>query len=135
MPVKMDDLIEALSMSDASDQMGFVVYLNKQTGETYTDYDGDDVGLPEDYDNPELYVQVPTSRELDLGPNIVFDFAYEHEEHSERISEIFSRKGAYRRFSDYLDKVGLREAWWKFEEQAKATALREFCEEEGVDLV
>lgn len=73
MPIKMDDLIEALSISDASDQIGFVVYLNKQTGETYTDYNG--------------------------------------------------------------DKVGLREAWWKFEEQAKATALREFCEEEGVDLV
>lgn len=47
MPIKMDDLIEALSMSDASDQIGFVVYLNKQTGETYTDYDGDDVGLRE----------------------------------------------------------------------------------------
>ena len=40
-------------------------------------------------------------------------------EHYDEIDAIFSRKGAYRRFKDFLARVGALERWYAYENEAK----------------
>jgi hypothetical protein len=52
--------------------------------------------LPEDIDDPEKYIVMPTPRDLDLGTRLVMRFAAERlSDRTDEISAIFSRKGAY----------------------------------------
>ena len=90
---------------------------------------------PEDIDDATKYVALPTPRDLDLGRPLVMSFAAERlENHYDEIAAIFSRKGAYRRFKDFLVRVGALENWYAYEAKAKEKALREWCAENGVEV-
>lgn len=54
-------------------------------------------------------------------------------DHYDQIRAIFSRKSAYRRFKDFLARVGALENWYAYEAEAKEKALREWCAENGVE--
>jgi hypothetical protein len=51
-----------------------------------------------------------------------------------RVRDIFGRRGAYRRFKDFLETRSMLEKWYAFEEKATAEALRKWCEENGIEL-
>jgi organic hydroperoxide reductase OsmC/OhrA len=46
-----------------------------------------------------------------------------------------ARKGAYRRFKDLLDSAGLLEEWYGLEDAILEKALRDWCEENDIDMV
>jgi len=47
---------------------------------------------------------------------------------------MFSRRGAYRRWKDFLDANGLLEKWYTFENEATEQALKTWCQENGIPI-
>lgn len=78
-------------------------------------------------------VPVPDRRELGLGTELVFDFARdEMPDAVDAVRAVFRRKGAYGRFRDMLERQGLLERWYAYEEAREMQALHEWCEAQGL---
>jgi hypothetical protein len=91
--------------------------------------------LPEDIDTSERFVAVPDERSLDLGQALVFGFTEaEMPGEVERVRQMFRRPGGYRHFGSLVDERGLRERWHAFRDERTQLALREWCEENGLQL-
>jgi hypothetical protein len=112
-------------------------YLNKETGDTYyVSEDGDSDDLPEDFEENENFISIPHKIDFDLGRNLVFDFvAANLPEEFEKVRSIFSSKGAYARYKDFLEDKGQLEAWYEFENRATEKALRQWCKENNIKVV
>ena len=91
--------------------------------------------LDEDEFDCDNFIVIPHKNDLDLGQSLVFDFVEQQMPgDSDRVSEIFSNRGAYRRFKDLLDHRGLLQNWYDFESHREEEALREWCRENDVVL-
>ena len=115
-------------------------YISKSTGKTYLFSDDSDWAdnkeeLLEDIDCDDDYVAVPTQRELNLGQALIWEFvSKEIPGLEEKVRDIFSRKGAYRRFWNFLEYNGLRDKWHDFENARVKEVLIQWCEENGITL-
>ena len=134
MPVLFSDLESALLETEGDESAA--AFLNTKTGETCLRSDFADIDeLPEDIDESEDYVRLPNKRDLELGTRLIMSFARDEiPDHFDEIYRIFSRKGAYRRFKDFLQRIGRLEGWYAYENAATEKALREWCAEKGVEL-
>jgi len=134
MPVAREEVFfafEFISMGEGGDS----AYLCLETGAVFCRSESGDnfEELPDDIDDHEKYVALPNPRDLDLGTRLVMRFAREElADHYGKVVEIFSRRGAYRRFKDLLEREGALDKWYAFENAAKETALREWCAGNGV---
>ena len=87
----------------------------KQSGRVFSDELGE---LPDDIEDSEKYVPIPDKRELDLGKPLVLDFARQFLPNDiDEVRRIFTRKGAYARFKDLLDRRGALDHWYDFEKK------------------
>ena len=129
-PVTMRELEDAFDFGDADE---LEAYLNVQTGEfVFIAPEGClDEEPPDALEDEDKYLRMPDKRDLDLGSRLVFAFAREVGRHDE-VREIFSRRGAYRRYKDSLDRWGLAEKWYAFQDAATKEALRGWCQENGI---
>ena len=111
-------------------------YLNKETDEIYyASAMGDSDELPADLEESDKYISIPHKNDLDLGRELVFDFVSAHVPGEfENVKRIFSRKGAYGRYKELLESKNQLEAWYEFEQQAVAKALRDWCKEKDIAL-
>ncbi|MBA1147653.1 hypothetical protein H0Z60_11380 [Ectothiorhodospiraceae bacterium WFHF3C12] len=114
-------------------------YLSLETGKVHLQLEPgavDDMEpLPDDIDDADKYVAIPDKYHLDLGKDLVFRFVSDYvPEDVGTVRGMFSRKGAYRRFKDFLEDRGLLDQWYAYEEAAIERALREWCEYQGVAL-
>ena len=90
--------------------------------------------MPDDIDHKK-YISIPDKRELDLGKPLVLDFAREFlPDDYEEVRQIFSRRGAYRRYKDLLVRRGALERWYDFSSKSEETALQRWCAENGIEL-
>jgi hypothetical protein len=88
------------------------VFLSKSPGKTYHRSDYDETPLPDDIDENDDYLRIPTRQELDLGTRLVFDFAAKSmADDYDEVRHIFGRKGAYGRFKDFLARRGAPQRW------------------------
>jgi hypothetical protein len=110
-------------------------FLNRETGEYFivSDY-CDSEQLPDDLET-EKYVVLPSKSALKLGKRLVLRFASLYlEEDYDNVQLIFRRKGAYSKFKSLLERRSLIDKWHEFEAQAQERALREWCQDVGVEL-
>jgi len=137
MPVKFSDFEDALmflsgSMYDAE------AWLSRSTGKIYIIselIDDEDQELPEDLYESDDYLILPTKRDLDLGTNLVFDFARDcMPEQYKKIQNIFRSSGAYRRFKDFLESSDKVQDWYDYENNATTQAIIQWCESQGIEL-
>jgi hypothetical protein len=139
-PVKFSEVLLALEFTSASAGFDNQAYICMTTGHIH--FVSDDIGpqegeeaLPEDFDESEDYLSVPHKRDLDLGSRLVFAFAKQQmPDEYNRIQDIFRKKGAYARLKDFLDREGMLQSWYDFQTKATETAMRAWCEENGVVL-
>ena len=135
----------AISFSDIEDAFFFVsmdqqymhnAYLCKETGETfYTSEAGDSDELPEDIDDPDKYIAIPHKNELDLGKTLVIEFTSTYlPEELKKVYSIFRHRGAYSRYKDLLESKGALEDWYKFENERQKVALKEWCQENNIEI-
>ena len=111
-----------------------------KTGEFY--YLGD--GLENDIDqeildeiefNPDAYIRIPDRKEFDLGTPLIFRFTDEYMLGDyEQVRQIFRRRGAYAKYKNLLDKRGLLDTWYDYENTAFKAALLEWAEAKGIQV-
>jgi hypothetical protein len=136
-PAKWSEISDGFDFANSGDEFGVEAFVSKQTGEVF--WRGDDAGaldeIPDDIDG-DGYLALPRKRDLDLGGRLVGRFAEEIvPEHADNIRDIFAGKGAYGRLKNYLDRAGLLDRWYEFENAETEKALRAWCEENEIELV
>jgi hypothetical protein len=137
MTVSFKDLLLAFEFVAGGAMYENQAFLCKQSGEIYwhSEFGDNFEQLPEDIDNAEKYIRPPDKSELDLGRALVLDFTEQHlPRHLDDVRRIFSKRGAYARFKDLLARTGALEQWYEFEARAREKALREWCEENSIEV-
>lgn len=135
MNIKLAELIDAMDFASVP-LYGNKAYLHKATGKIYwqSEEDFGDEALPEDIGD-ENYLKIPSNRDLDLGKHLVMEFVYEFLPDSAReVQTIFRKKGAYSKYKSLLDNHDLLDQWHQYQTDAQERAIREWCEENGVEL-
>ena len=114
-----------------------LAYVRKDTGEIlYGSYELNGEELPDDVDDEEKYLAIPSKRDLGLGRSLVFDFVEQFlPDDLDQVRRYFSRRGAYGNFKDLLAQRGAIEQWHKFENEAAQRALREWCGENSIEPI
>jgi hypothetical protein len=110
--------------------------LCKNSGDFFysSDYDDEDE-IPEDVYDREDCVWIPHKNELDLGRNLVFEFAEQHlPDDIEHVRQIFRKKGAYARYKDYLDSKGFLKKWYDYENKRQTETITQWCKENKIIL-
>ena len=83
----------------------------------------------------DVCVDIPHKNDLDLGQRLVFEFVEKHlPDAYHHVRQIFRRRGAYGRFKDFLESKGLMQSWYDFERRREEEAIRQWCEENGIEL-
>lgn len=139
--LQFDDLDSAVDWVSAGEFVDACAYVSRADGQVYLKsaepggFDGGDEELPEDIDDETRYATVPHKNDLDLGRHLVMAFVDQClPDESDRVRAIFSRRGAYARFKDLLDRKGQLQQWYDFESDATAKALQEWAQENGFEL-
>ena len=136
--IYLTDLLLAMEWVSAATYSENRAYVSRETGRIFWDPEaaGLDDELPADVEDESLYVPVPGKNDLDLGQAVVFRFIEANEPDAyEQVRSYFSRKGAYARFKDFLDRRGLLDAWHAYQDAATEAALREWAQGEGFEPV
>ena len=139
MPVTMSEL-EAAFEFVSSDGGGMnEAFLCRRTGKIYwrsSDLSDELEELPDDLDESENYISIPGKRELDLGKPLVLDFAAAFmPDDFDKVRRIFAGRGAYRNFRMLLEEKDKLKEWYDFEAQATQRALRDWCEENSIEII
>jgi hypothetical protein len=126
--VNIDDLEMALDFNSSGPYSDNYAYLDTETGQIYYVSDIIDEEPPEDIDENEKYMLLPTKQELELGKSLAIKFANETDANlSNQVYSIFSSKGAYSRFKSLLESKGLLEQWYKYEQDKTREAVKDWC--------
>jgi len=111
--------------------------LNTENGDIYyqSDFSGID-DLPEDIEvDDEKYIGIPHKNDLNLGRDLVFEFVSQYMENDlDEVHEIFSRRGAYSRCKDLLEKRSLLQKWYDYENETTKEALLSWCAENNIEV-
>jgi hypothetical protein len=131
------DLREAFEFVCAADGGEHQAYLCKQSGKLYCHSElCDDLDiLPNDIDDSEKFVPIPHKRDLDLGKRVALDFVRQFLPGDfDDVRQFFSRRGAYARFKDLLERRGALDQWYDFEAKAEDRALRMWCDLNSIEV-
>jgi hypothetical protein len=135
-PVKLDDLNNALDYVSGGAMLNSAVYLCIATGEIHyysDDFQDDEAPPQEDIEDSDEYVAIPHKNDLSLGKRLVFRFVREVlPDVFDDVEEIFHRKGAYGRFKSLLERRGVLERWYEYEEISLREGLKEWCLENNI---
>ena len=136
MTIAFDEIEMAFDFVSSDMPFTNTAYLSKTTGKVYyqsVNMDFDEI--PEDVETSDEYIEIPHKNDLGLGRKLVRKFVFTHmPDQFEHIEQIFSSKGAYSRFKDFLIRENKIEQWYRFEEEKSAEALRNWCKMQEIDL-
>ena len=96
----------------------------------------EDEDLPEDIDDSDRYLAVPSQHDLKLGRRLALAFvAEELPDDYDTVEGFFRRRGAYGRFKDLLDARGKLQQWYEYESRATDEALAAWCAEHSIQSI
>ncbi len=112
-------------------------YISKLTGDIV--HDNEELsGEPcpvEDIEGDPDYLHLPDKFDLHLGQRMVWRFVdFEIPDLEPKVREIFTRKGAYRRWKDFLDRNDLLDKWHQFENDSTRAALLDWCQSHEIPV-
>lgn len=128
--VKYEDLSLAFDFVSRGAPMEHHAYISMDTGRIYwvSELAPTEDELPDDFEESDRYLEIPHKNDLDLGQDLALRFAAKELPRAyDRVAGFFGRRGAYRRFKDYLADVGHLEKWYAFEAEQIDQALRAWC--------
>ncbi len=112
--MKYFDLESAYEFVSCNSPSANSAYIERGTERIYyhSDYGDNIEELPDDIDDGEKYIAVPHKNDLDLGRELVYDFVSEYlPEEYDQVRDIFSHRGAYSRFKDFLEYHDMLKVW------------------------
>ncbi len=143
--IKLTDVIEQIETASESHQS----YFNKRTGEIhfisediqmYLEDDIEDESIPDwekeiipiakdIQNNPEKYISFPDQFEINEY-NIMEDFVLTvaSEKGREELSYSIKGSGAFRRFKDKVQEIGLEDVWYLFRDAAYKNIAIKWCQ-------
>ena len=134
-PISRDDLHLAVEFVTGGQVHGAAAYVDRHTGAILFHGDGMEEPLPDDIDNEQRYLPVPSRKELGLGRNDALAFTEEHAPQLlDRAEAIFSRAGAFQSFKVLMHDAGLLPQWYAHQDARLWEALEEWAEEHDVQL-
>jgi Uncharacterised protein family (UPF0158) len=138
-PITVDptELREAVEFVSAGDLYDNGAYVSLDTGRIHlvSDIVGEIEEHPDDLETSDRYIAVPDKKELDLGRRLVLSFIREElPDEYETVARFFRRKGAYGRLKELLASRGMLQKWHDYEDRETDAALRDWCEENGIQL-
>jgi hypothetical protein len=136
MAVNFNDLFEAFQFASFGQPYENDAFLCRESGQIYMHSEHVDMDeLPEDIEDGSKYIRIPHKNDLDLGRRLVFAFVSERLPNGlDEVERYFSRRGAYAKFKNFLARKGVLEEWYDFEANAQKEALREWCEENSIEI-
>lgn len=136
MKVKFKDIEDAYRKANTGGYVESKSRLDKATGKFYDQSaNGEEEGIPEEVSGSGHVVSLPNKKDLDLGPQMVFRFIREtFPDGYDKVSEIFTRRGAYGRYKKWLIANNLTDKWLEYSEAAEKAALRAWCADNGIEL-
>lgn len=83
------------------------------------------------------YIEIPSRRELGVSSRSAVEFARRSLDAQgyETVDAMFRKRGAYRRFKDYLDEIGMLDRWHEYEAQQLRALVEDWAEEQSIELI
>ncbi len=135
MKVKWADIENAFEFVSLGNQYETQAFLNPQTGEFYykSEISGTDERPEECEAEWDSYISIPHKNEIELGRNLVYEFAAACiPEHEEAVRRFFKERGAYAQFKELLTRIDKLQAWYDYENKRTTDELRRWCQENHV---
>ncbi|NMA47462.1 MAG: hypothetical protein GX945_12960 [Lentisphaerae bacterium] len=142
---KVFDLYSEVGMSEPR---YFIPYINPQTNEVESlpvpDSEMEDTYDPEELEelweriiNDPNWIEVPDRRELGLDSRVPLRFADEHlsPANCDLVEHFFRRRGAYRKFYALLERLGMLEKWYQFQDEAVYEAIEQWLQENDIEFI
>ncbi|MFB9122530.1 hypothetical protein E2553_38385 [Paraburkholderia dipogonis] len=137
--VTYDDLSTAFDFVSYAAPAEHNAYVSLDTGKVYWTCDASDAfneETPADLETSDRYLAIPHRNELHLGRSLALRFiAQELPACYDKVDALFRRQGAYARFKDLLEREGVLERWYSYEADSVESALKQWCAENGLELV
>jgi len=136
--VNYEDLSTALEFVSSGMPTEHRAYISIDTGAIHWVSDSTDIEdeAPEDLEESDRYIAVPSRADLGLGRPLAIQFTEERiPDAYEAVRQFFARPGAYSRFKDLLAAHGQLDAWYAFEAEYTERALLEWCEAQEIKTV
>jgi hypothetical protein len=135
--VRFSELFDAFEFVSVDSPYDQGAYINPATGTIF--YVSPELEAesetPDDFETSDRYIAVPHKNDFNLGRDLVFSFVDDElPEHFETVAGFFRRKGAYRRFKDFLDRRDLLDKWHAFESRATENELRAWAKAQGIEF-
>lgn len=134
---KFSEILDGYEFCAFGDLMDTQAFLSLERGTVHIT-SGDmelDEEPPEDIDDGP-YPALPDKSELGLGRELAIEFAEEQfPEAVHTIVGFFKKLGAYSNFKNLLERNGRLEAWFDYEKSAKESRLRQWCVDNGIELL
>ena len=136
MTAKFFDIEQAFDYVSSQSYGMNAAFLSLDTGQIfYISSLGDSDELPDDFEESDRYIEIPHKNDLDLGRRLVDEFINTAAPQlAGDVSDIFRQRGAYGRFKSLLERHGLIENWFKFENDRELNAIKDWCRENNVEI-
>jgi hypothetical protein len=124
----------------------FVMYINPTSNEAewlptqeavgLIGCDEEQEELEKRINNEPGWITLPDKRDLDLGSRLPLRFAEEHlkPEDCDLVYNFFRHRGAYSNFRAFLDRLGMTEKWYQYEDNAIREALKQWLIDEEIEF-
>lgn len=137
MAAKIGNIIDALDFVSSDPGQESEAFVSLTSGEVFyrSPYMERGESMPDDVDDISQYIPVPYKTDLGLGARLAVEFvAGRYPGAEDEIRAMFSKRGAFARFKGWADCHNLLEDWLRFEEDAKAAAVRQWCMDNDIDF-
>lgn len=135
MKIKLDVILDAIDMADDN----YTYFLDLETGESVFLADElitglDNEGLEDEIDeNPERYLRLPTKFEIHEY-HIMEEFIWTLKgERADKLECAIRGRGAFRRFKDMVDRMGISQRWYDFQAEYYRKLATQWCRDHRLE--
>jgi hypothetical protein len=133
--IKFSDIEDAFFFVSSDSYDMHTALLNKDTGQLYYRSEMGDIDEIDDDLDWSNCIAIPHKNDLGLGQELVFEFVKNHlVDEYDRVRQIFKKRGAYGKFKNLMESKALLQDWYDFENQQEERALRQWCNENGIEI-
>ncbi|MEN3112004.1 hypothetical protein ACFONG_19380 [Uliginosibacterium paludis] len=136
--VKLADVLYGFEFSCFDGPFEAMAYVCRETGAVYCTSEDEsfESDLPPDLEISDRYVALPSKNDLDLGRSLALSFIEKAAPSDyEAVLGFFRKRGAYAKLKELLERKGLLNQWYEFERASIESALRQWCQENGFEIV